>query len=133
MTGHLAWTGFKEISYQTIKDYAKEALWQQKRAEYLRENEPGLMQDAEIMYGMLMEYFIGQYGEMNARDISGIVAQIIKLQELVMTHRPMEDTIGQQDLITRDDLLDTFSKFSQPDEDELLDDALEILAEKTPA
>ena len=133
MTPQLAWTGFRELAYTTIKDRAKADRWLIRRAEYLRENQPGLVQDAEIMYGMLMEYFIDQYGVMNARDISGIVAQIIKLQELVLTHRPVEDQMDQRDLIGRDELLDVMSKYTAPDEADLLENAMEVMAEETPA
>jgi hypothetical protein len=133
MTVQFAWTGYTELHYTTIKDYGKAARWMVKRAEFLRENQPGLMQDAEIMYGMLMQYFIDEYGQINSRDISALVAQIVKLQELVMTHRPAEGNIDQRDLVTRDSLLDTFAKYKPPSDEDLLADALEMMAEETPA
>ena len=54
MTADLHWTGNQAIPYDNLRQYAKMSNWLKKRSEYLMEKHPGIVMDAEILYGLVI-------------------------------------------------------------------------------
>lgn len=133
ITQQMAWTGYQEISTRQLAQYAKNYSWLYKKAQYLREHKPGLLTDAEIIYAMTMQKFLDEYERIDVKDMSGIVSQIIKLQELLMAYQPEADIGDNREILTRDMVIDIAARISSSEQDNLLAAAQDVMAEETPA
>lgn len=132
MTADMAVTGRQEIHYVLIKDYAKEQRWWSKRAEHLREHNPGLYEDAEIVYGTVMKRLIEEGDVMAARDLSTLVGQLVKLQDLILTHRPEGEEETEVERYTKDDILKIAAEITPLSREDLLRRAAESLLDEDP-
>lgn len=132
MTAELSWTGFTHIFYDKLKDYGKGHLWWSKRAEYFREHNQGLVRDAELSYGLVMSKIVEEGDTMTTPDLARLLDLQIKLQNLILEHKPADERVEPDSSITRDEVIQIVDGHTPSSKDELLDLALTGMAEETP-
>lgn len=124
------WSGRQHISYQVIRDIAKERGWMRKRAEFLRSKHSSLFLDAEIAYGFIVNKLVVEGDTLSAVDMARLTSEMRNLQELLMDHEPPDDRVDDREFVTRDELLDEFERYERPTNEDLLAQALAALEEE---
>ncbi len=127
MTSELTWTNRQYIGYQQLRDVAKRDLWIKRRAQFLYETRPGLTENVEIIYSIVVHQILDCEEKLDPLELSRLTAQFLQLHDRMLAQRPLDVSTEDQERLTRDGVIDIIKHIKPLTDDDLLEAAAEIM------
>ena len=106
VTVSLPETNYTALHYEVIKDRAKQNFWLRHRAQYLLKQNPGLLQDTRVFYGIIKTRIVDEADTLSILDLNRLIASVGNLQEILRAHEVASaSSTTSEERLTRDDII----------------------------
>lgn len=132
ITPKLAATNYEAVGYEMIRDRGKSHGWMQKRARYLMGQNPGIYEDADVMYGIIKNRIIESENNpaVSIPDFANLLREFRAYGEILRAAEPA--AVDSFEGITRDQVISMMDDLVSQDSAVIIERALESMHEETP-